>query len=309
MKKIISQISKKTASQLPKKSVKKTIFESPKKVILEIIETVTERRREIILKRWGLIDGQKKTLQNVGDDMENLTRERIRQIEEQGISQLKPHLEKTFFLKEIIYQTLSESGGILPENFLFKKLEERKVIVEELDKNAISFFLHKLFSDHFERIVESKKFQKGWKLKEKDLKEYEEIVKHLEDFLEKRKKTFLFKENQKEIESYFKKKGKKFDQAFFENLFEISKKFQKDPYKKWGLASWPHVTLKNLREKIYFVLKEEGKPLHFREITEKINNHLFFKKKAKSESVHNELLRDNRFVLVGKGKYYLKNTK
>ncbi|MEK7098117.1 MAG: hypothetical protein AAB906_04690, partial [Patescibacteria group bacterium] len=59
-------------------------------------------------------------------------------------------------------------------------------------------------------------------------------------------------------------------------------------------------------DKIYLVLKNNGKPMHFVGITEKINEISFDAKKANAATVHNELILDNKYILVGRGLYSLK---
>jgi len=53
------------------------------------------------------------------------------------------------------------------------------------------------------------------------------------------------------------------------------------------------------------VLKKINSPQHFSEIARLINNANFSNKKAHVQTVHNELIKDPRFVLVGRGIYAL----
>ena len=46
--------------------------------------------------------------------------------------------------------------------------------------------------------------------------------------------------------------------------------------------------------------------MHFAEIADRINKIEFDKKKANAATVHNELILDNKYVLVGRGLYGLK---
>jgi DNA-directed RNA polymerase delta subunit len=56
------------------------------------------------------------------------------------------------------------------------------------------------------------------------------------------------------------------------------------------------------------VFKKHGKPLHFTKVAELIDkfNYNLPNKKTYSQTVHNELIKDSRFVLVGRGIYALK---
>jgi len=73
-----------------------------------------------------------------------------------------------------------------------------------------------------------------------------------------------------------------------------------------GLKRWPSVNPRNVRDKIYYVLKNAGKPLHFVEITAAIAESRFDQKKVVRATVHNELIADRRFVLIGRGIYALR---
>ena len=63
---------------------------------------------------------------------------------------------------------------------------------------------------------------------------------------------------------------------------------------------------KTINDKIYLILKNNGKPMHFAEIAEKINLVGFDNKKANAATVHNELILDEKYILVGRGIYSLK---
>jgi DNA-directed RNA polymerase delta subunit len=51
-------------------------------------------------------------------------------------------------------------------------------------------------------------------------------------------------------------------------------------------------------------MKKAAKPMHFREVSKEILNE--FGRKAHTATTHNELIRDERFVLVGRGVYALR---
>lgn len=74
----------------------------------------------------------------------------------------------------------------------------------------------------------------------------------------------------------------------------------------FGLMSWRHINPRSIRDKAYIVLKEHKKPLHFIEIANKIAEADFDKKVVTTQAVHNELIRYDQFVLVGRGLYALK---
>ncbi len=83
----------------------------------------------------------------------------------------------------------------------------------------------------------------------------------------------------------------------------ISKKIDQNPLGEWGLANSPAVRVKGIRDFAYLALKRHGSPMHFSEVA--INIQDLFNHKAHSATTHNELIKDKRFVLVGRGLYAL----
>jgi len=74
---------------------------------------------------------------------------------------------------------------------------------------------------------------------------------------------------------------------------------------QWGLVKWPTVNPKNIRDKIYVILAENGKPMHFSDIAKAIKKSDFKRKDVTTQAIHNELIKDKRFVLIGRGIYAL----
>ena len=79
--------------------------------------------------------------------------------------------------------------------------------------------------------------------------------------------------------------------------------------RKWGLREWPEVNPKGIKDKAYVALRNTGKPLHFRDVAVLIAELQevlgITSKRVLPQTVHNELIKDNRFVLVGRGMYAL----
>ena len=83
----------------------------------------------------------------------------------------------------------------------------------------------------------------------------------------------------------------------------ISKTIGKNPLGEWGLVSSPNIHAKGIRDYAFLVLRKHGSPIHFREVAKQIEK--LFGKKAHVATTHNELIKDPRFVLVGRGLYAL----
>lgn len=89
------------------------------------------------------------------------------------------------------------------------------------------------------------------------------------------------------------------------SIFEIYKK-TKLMNNHVGLMSWRDINPRTLRDKIYFMLRKQNKPVHFAEIANLIVNEKFDKKTANMQAIHNELIRHDEFILIGRGIYALK---
>ena len=73
----------------------------------------------------------------------------------------------------------------------------------------------------------------------------------------------------------------------------------------WGLAKWPSVNPKNIRDKIFVILESKKEPMHFSDIANEIKNSNFKRKNVTVQAIHNELIKDPRFILIGRGIYAL----
>ena len=83
----------------------------------------------------------------------------------------------------------------------------------------------------------------------------------------------------------------------------LSKVLGQNPLGEWGLAKSPNIEARGVRDFAYLAVKRHGSPMHYREVAEAIER--LFVRRAHIATCHNELIKDNRFVLVGRGMYAL----
>jgi hypothetical protein len=83
----------------------------------------------------------------------------------------------------------------------------------------------------------------------------------------------------------------------------LSKTIDKNPLGEWGVAASPNIKARGIRDLAYLVLRNHGSPMHFTEVAHTIEKK--FDRSAHEATVHNELIKDKRFVLVGRGLYAL----
>ena len=93
-----------------------------------------------------------------------------------------------------------------------------------------------------------------------------------------------------------------------DSYLEVSKRIQANKEGKLGLIDWPEIKPRSVKDRAFLVFKKHQKPLHFREITlliDQLDTTEIRDKKTHPQTVHNELIKDVRFVLVGRGMYAL----
>jgi len=262
------------------------------KICSEILNPLSKAQTEIIKRRFGLEPySGRETLESIGSDFD-ITRERVRQIEKEAISKI-PKEER--ILKRIFFDFktyFKKNNGLKREDIALSELGG------EDSQNPVYFLL--VLGDPFYRLNQTSKFYTFWTIEK-------EIISKVNDLLEKIENEL--REISKPIERIeeFKKKQKILDSDLVPSFFEISKNIEANLFGEWGLVDWPEIKPKAVRDKAYLILKKEEKPLHFTEITNLINLKFssFSKKTAFVETVHNDLIRDERFVLVGRGIYAL----
>jgi DNA-directed RNA polymerase delta subunit len=253
---------------------------------------ISERPKNIIFERYGIKNGGPKTLEEIGRGYK-ITRERVRQIIKEVSRKIKK--EKEVILDEVYKEikfTIDNKNGIIRKDLILSSEAEQK------EKGSIAFFL-----DIFKGI-ESKEIvgemEPSYVTDFFDISDWRMTKNEVKNILEKEGKSLTDEELINKLGKEKISKKKIFD------YLSVSREVKKGNFKKWGLSSWDEINPKGTREKIYLILKETAKPLHFLEIAKLIDKHKLNKKKnTHPQTVHNELIRDSRFVLVGRGIYAL----
>ena len=253
------------------------------KICQELLKELPQKQRDIISRRFGLNPpaggGKKETLEEIGQDF-NITRERVRQIEEDGLLKIKPRAAAHKNAFRYFNQYLKKHGGLKKEEILLQDLGGKKY------QHQVCFLLN--INESFKRFSESVNFYSFWSVNKNTP---ESVGKNINDILNKLKESKK-PLSLKELISYCNNK-------FLASYLEISKKILKNSDSLYGLKEWPEINPKGVKDKAYLVFKKIKKPLHFNEIAGMIDGSL-------TQTVHNELIKDPRFVLVGRGIYALK---
>lgn len=256
-----------------------------------------KRSQEIIKKRYGLLDGKKATLEKIGKDY-GITRERVRQIIFDALDKISGKKDDINFKKaedKIIF-TISENGGIIRESDILKQLGNG----DEKESSAVAFFAECIAKILI--IENNKSLRKSWALSESVAELAAETGALAEEILKKENKAL----NNEKISQKIIFKNSNLSSGQVLNFLRTLSQIEKNKFDKWGIADWSEINPKGTRERVHLILKEKGKPLHFKEIAKFIDEYKLSKRNSHPQTVHNELIKDNRFVLIGRGIYALR---
>jgi hypothetical protein len=271
----------------------------PKSISKELLSELPERSRRVLTDRFGLTGkGEERTLDAIGKEY-NITRERVRQIENHGIVVVREsdtyesHAKSFDDLKNVV----DSLGSVVAEEMLLEMVSKNPA-----DKNHILFLL--TVGHHFENRREDNAFRARW-YSDKDLADA--IERALGALYESIEPSRLTPED--EFIQLFNKElralnVKNRSEDALRRYLSISKRLGKNPLGEWGRIESPHVRIKNTRDFAYLTLKRHGSPMHFTEVARGIEG--LFRRKTHPATTHNELIKDGRFVLVGRGLYALK---
>lgn len=274
-----------------------------KVVVGGLVKPLSSRNRDIISRRFGLNNGRTETLESIGRTYK-ITRERVRQIEDYVLKNLRIALTGGAGAKvqpyfDFVASLLGEHGGFMTEEHLFDNFSGQTR--QNVSNASLTFLL--FLSTDFGKKSESDNSRAVWHLNNGSQEALSEVIASTVSALED-KKALCSKENLYDLYKA-KAKGRIGSSPAFLSAINISKQIDKNIFGEYGLVSWPEIKPRGVRDRAYLILKRENKPKHFREITSLINVASFAPKKANVQTVHNELIKDSRFVLVGRGIYGL----
>ncbi|HET9173820.1 MAG TPA: sigma factor-like helix-turn-helix DNA-binding protein [Candidatus Saccharimonadales bacterium] len=272
--------------------------QSSEQLVSDVLATIErEREREIIARRFGLFD-RKETLEQIGELL-GITRERVRQLEKSVVTRLKataeqgalPHIPE---FQERVVELLAEIGNVGRVSDVTAKLNSDDS--GRLEQARVAFLAQ--LCPLLIVVNEDDNFYQSIGLKSAhDEKALKAQVATLIDAIKKLGEPKTAEEISK---------AANIDDTKEVEALASTSKLLATLNGRWGLVKWPMVNPKNIRDKIYVILKEQGKHMHFNEIAEAIKASEFKRKDVTTQAIHNELIKDGRFVLIGRGIYALK---
>lgn len=286
------------ASKTTEKAVDKTGFK-PKAIAKKLLSALPERSRTVLEARFGLgTNPERVTLESIGQRY-NITRERVRQIENHALTALKksPAFAEADAAFHELERIIDSLGGIVCEDDLLNFITKDPSM-----QNHIYFLL--VLGDPFKFRKEDDEVNRCWYVDPDLATQVESALKTLysglsdEDLIPEGEMIDRFLKELQEINDKHR------NEEVLKRWLSISKNISKNPLGEWGHSASPNVKTKGVRDYAYLAVKKHGSPLHFREVAQLIEK--MFGRAAHVATTHNELIKDGRFVLVGRGMYALK---
>jgi len=275
-----------------------TISFKPKQVTKKITSHLHDRANDVIMNRFGLnADAERKTLEEIGKKY-NITRERVRQIEEAALALIKKseaYKEEQGVFEEL-KQVVHSLGSIVAEHELLPHISKDKAT-----QNHIHFYL--VLGDSFKKHREDNHFHSRWSVDDEMAQKVHDSLRKLyvslkdEDLISETEMIKKFFEQMKDIAEQYK------NEEIVKRWLSMSKTISKNPLGEWGKATSPNIRTRGVKDYAFLVMRRHGSPMHFREVADNISK--TFHRKTHYATCHNELIKDSRFVLVGRGMYAL----
>lgn len=275
-----------------------TISFKPKQVTKRITSHLHDRASDVIMSRFGLnTEAERKTLEEIGKKY-NITRERVRQIEDVALKSIKK--SDAYKGEQVVFDELKKLiqslGSIIAEEGFLNHVAKDKAT-----QNHIHFYL--VLGDSFKKHREDDHFFPRWSVDDDMASKVHDSLKKLfsslkdEDLVPETELIKSFFDQMKDVAEGYR------DEEIARRWLGMSKKISKNPLGEWGKSTSPNVHTRGVKDYAFLVMRKHGSPMHFREVAEAITK--TFGRKTHSATCHNELIKDSRFVLVGRGMYAL----
>lgn len=271
----------------------------PKKVVRRLLSVLPERSKDVLTLRFGLGKSTKRaTLEAIGQEY-GITRERVRQIENHSLDTIR----KSDVLKEQedafteLEGVIKDLGCVVSEDDLLDAVGNTAAV-----QNAVHFLL--VLGDFFTHQKETPDFKTRWHVNPDIATQIENALQSLykqipdDEILAESDLINRFLANLQDLNEEYK------NEEILKRWLAMFKNLDRNPLGEWGRVSSPSIHAKGIRDFAYLAMKRHGSPMHFSEVADQIAE--LFGKRAHVATCHNELIKDKRFVLVGRGLYALK---
>jgi hypothetical protein len=251
-----------------------------------------DRDRQIIARRFGFGLAKRHTLEQIGRDF-GITRERVRQIEKATLTRLRAQDSNEIdYANRELSRYLHSTGGICTAASAALHFD-----AAGREQQSYITFLASLAPD-IQVIDEDDQIRLAFgQLPEFSTSKVKQLTAKLVDAIRKIGRPASLQRIQRQLDQPL-------PLSTIAGLAATSKLLANHE-DSWGLVEWPAVNPKSIRDKTYLIMSKHGEPLHFSDIADRIKTSNFRRRNVTIQAVHNELIKDPRFVLIGRGIYAL----
>jgi hypothetical protein len=282
----------------------------PQELVTALFRGLSEKEEDVLRRRFGLLGPDPETLEDIGARYA-VTRERIRQIQSAAIAKIKR--AKSFAgtraaFEHLTVGVLTSRGGVMEQEELFGELLTFAGDTPT-HRPSLRFLLTEMLSDRVVFEPASRDLEAAWRLIHGNLDRVRAVARDADRFFETRGKPASREEllaAAKDFPSVTAGGAPLMPEAVLSAL-TLAKSISANPFGDWGLSKWGSIVPRRINDKIALVLEKAAEPLHFTEIAKRINDARFDSRTAYAPTVHNELILNDRYVLVGRGLYALKS--
>ena len=269
-----------------------------------VLGSLSEKERTVIERRIG-INGMRETLQNIGNSFKPaITRERVRQIEDAGIKKVGRIIKATELasIQDMARKVLTLHGGILTRERLIVALINEMNLSKEIN----SHILEVIVQSDFEMIKSKPRLgtQTYFTLPSISRKSIDAVHREALKILKRKKDVMEKTELYNQISLNIRDEVGNLENVFIDSVLDVFDDIVKGEEVLIGLTRWKILNPKTLKDKAIYVMKKEKVPMHFIDISNKISDYLG--ESVKINTIHNELIRNEEFILIGRGIYALK---
>ena len=269
-------------------------------VAQQFLGILPKRMHKILEMRFGLCGtGEQMTLEAIGNKY-GITRERVRQVEADAFSRIRksPLMDTLSGVFIGIEEYLKANGGVVNERVLLETMAPRP-----RHQNYV-YFLMALNSKALVHVNENDAYHARWTHSQSAENNAHKTISHATEELRKIGKPVSETKLYEILSaSSLSALGSAVPQTALAHWLGISKAIAQNHFGEWGLVEFPTIKPRGVRDLSYLVMSKTQKPMHFSDVAKAIS--AATGKKTHIQTVHNELIKDDRFVLVGRGLYAL----
>ncbi|MDD5567454.1 MAG: sigma factor-like helix-turn-helix DNA-binding protein, partial [Patescibacteria group bacterium] len=241
---------------------------NPPEVAASLLKQLSNKEEDILRRRYGLNGKSKQTLEEIGK-FYNLTRERIRQIESTAIKKTKGLKNFSSLIEPIehaIQSVLEQNGGAMSKERLMEELFEFSTDTP-ISRQSVSFIISQLLSDRFVSQPANDYFRSSWYLPTVSLEKVKRVIDKLINLIKSKNQPLSESDFIQAFQTAHSAKDSNTDSDISDQTIvgylTMSQKVSRNPFGEYGLTEWGTIVPRRMNDKIYLVLKKEGKPMHF----------------------------------------------